>query len=88
MSGVNWQGLLHALLAGLELLVILRVAVDALPMRVHGAPTRFVYEASEPLLRPLRPLCRRKATGWRDLSPAAALLTLGGVHFVLYILNM
>lgn len=85
MSGIDGRALAGALLGGLELLILLRVAVDRLPLRVHGAPTRFIYEASEPLLIPLRPLCRRAATGWRDLSPLLALALLAALHVIIII---
>lgn len=75
----------HALLLALELLVVLRVAIDLLPLRIHGRPTRFLYEASEPLLRPLRVRARLPLLGPTDLAPALALALLAAAHgFVIY----
>lgn len=77
---IDPRELAHALFLGLEALVLLRVAVDLLPLSVHGRPTRFLFEASEPLLRPLRRHARLPLLGWVDLAPAFALILLSALH--------
>lgn len=64
---------IHVIFQVMELLVLVRVILSWLPLGRGNALADFVYEVTEPVLRPFR---RWLAVGPVDFSPFAALLVL------------
>jgi uncharacterized protein YggT (Ycf19 family) len=56
------------ILFALQILVLLRVFIDMLPMKGNNQLFVFIFEASEPLLKPLRHHVRIVKFGWVDFS--------------------
>ncbi|MEO8273054.1 MAG: YggT family protein [Chloroflexota bacterium] len=66
---------LRFLLVGLWLLILARVILSWIDPTGRGRIAAFVFQASEPLLAPIRKALPR--TGMFDLSPLIVLLVLG-----------
>lgn len=64
---------IHVIFQVMELLILARVILSWFPLSRGNVLTDFVYEVTEPVLRPFR---RWLAVGPVDFSPFAAMLVL------------
>ncbi|TDA65725.1 MAG: YggT family protein [Clostridia bacterium] len=64
---------IHIIFQMMELLVLVRVVLSWFPVSRGNILTDFIYEVTEPVLRPFR---RWLAVGPVDFSPFAAMLVL------------
>lgn len=66
----------------MKLLILVRVILSWIPnLNVYSPLVRFIYDATEPIMRPVREfLSRYLNTGPIDLSPILALFLLGLVE--------
>jgi len=66
--------LFRVLVVVLNLLILARVLLSWIDPRSRGQAARFVYRATEPILRPIREILPR--TGMIDLSPMVLIVLL------------
>lgn len=66
----------------MKLLILVRVLLSWIPnLNVYSPWVRFIYDATEPIMRPVRELLFRYInTGPIDFSPIAALFLLGFIE--------
>lgn len=69
-----WQQLVNALVSSMELLIFIRALLSFFPGVYRTAFYRFVYDVTEPVLRPVRRLL--PSLGPLDLSPWITFLLL------------
>ncbi len=68
---------LELLILALEIAILGRVLVSWVSPRYDNPISQFLYDTTEPILRPIRSLLPR--TGMLDLSPFIAFLILGAI---------
>jgi YggT family protein len=74
-AGYQLAGLIHLIFRLLQLVVFARVIISWIPVNRYHPVVRFIYNVTEPMLRPFRAVVRVGAGGV-DFSPMILLVVL------------
>jgi len=75
LAGARLLGIIHLVFWLLQVLVLARVIISWIRVDRHNPVVRFIYDTTEPMLRPLRRIARVGSAGI-DFSPLILLLLL------------